>query len=68
MIVNKWVSYHLKMRRERKKMEAAGYRMTEVDSRLHRSGLEHHRLEDVRISHDGKHVWYKISNQPIDFP
>jgi hypothetical protein len=54
----------LAVRRDIRDMEAAGYHRTEVDYRLHRGSFEdqRRRLEDVRIAADGKHVWYKISD------
>ncbi len=46
-------------RRERRRMEAAGYRMVEVDWSMHRGARMDHKLVDVQIAYDGKSVWFK---------
>jgi hypothetical protein len=47
--------------RENHRMKAAGYRETEVDWELNRGSLMGHRIIDVQISRDGKHVWFKTA-------
>lgn len=49
----------LAFRRDRRDMQALGYQWTEGSWELHRGGKTDHRIVDVRISVDGKYIWFK---------
>lgn len=54
----------LAIRREERRMRAAGYRRHETDWEIHRGFLWRERIVDARISVDGKYVWTKLSRLP----
>lgn len=67
MIVTKHTRRWLAIRRDRRRMEAAGYRLHEVDWEILRGGRQTEVIIDVKISADGKHVWTKLG-KPGDKP
>lgn len=55
-------------RREKKTLEALGYRQHETDWEIHRGGRERERIVDVKIGVDGKHIYTLLSGSktPLD--
>jgi hypothetical protein len=53
----------LAARKERARMQAAGYRQAELDWSLVRGAYyeTQHRITDVVIAEDGKSVWFKTN-------
>lgn len=52
-------------RRERRVLVDAGFECTsDFDWRLTRGGLVNKRIAEVRISVDGKQVWYRLEDDP----
>ena len=65
MKVTDFTARALAWRREKRDMIAAGYtETTDFDWRLTRGGLIHHKIVDVKISADGKQVWYRLEPDP----
>ena len=65
MKVTDFTSRALVYRRERRDMAAAGFTETsDFDWRLTRGGLIHHKIVEVKISGDGKQVWYRTEPDP----
>lgn len=50
----------LAFRREKRRMEAAGYRLHETDWEIHRGGRWREVILDAKVSVDRKCVWTKI--------
>lgn len=65
MLVTEFTRWALRVRREDKRMTAAGYRRHETDWEIIR-GLGRHEevILDARISVDGKYVWTKVGKGP----
>lgn len=67
MIVNELTRKVLEVRRERRRMLAAGYRLHETDWEIHRGFRRDEVIIDVQISACGKYVWTKLG-KPGDKP
>lgn len=50
-------------RKEQRDMKKAGYERIEGDWRLHRGDLYDHVITDVKISVDGKYLYYKLGEE-----
>lgn len=51
-------------RREIRRLTAEGFECTfDFDWRLTRGGMQHHVIAEVRISSDGKQVWYRLEKR-----
>lgn len=61
MLVTKFVKESLAVRREVRDMERRGYRQCQPTLELINGGRTREYVESVRISIDGKHIWYKLS-------
>jgi hypothetical protein len=51
----------LAVRREERRMEAAGYRKNETDWEIHRGARRGERIVDAKVSVCGGYVWTKIA-------
>lgn len=60
MKVTDWTRRLLGARREKRDMEAAGYRLHETDWEIVRGPRIGDRIVDVKISHNGTAVWTKL--------
>ena len=65
MKMTDFTSRALACRREKRDMTAAGFAETsDFDWRLTRGCLRHHKIAEVKISVDGKQVWYRTEPDP----
>jgi hypothetical protein len=53
----------LAVRRERRRLEAVGYRQHETDWEIHRGFLCDHVIVDAKVSVDGKYVYTKLGKR-----
>lgn len=60
LITKLWQRRALASRRERRQLEAAGYRQHETDWEIHRGGRYDEVIVDAKISVCGKYVWTKL--------
>lgn len=60
MIVTEWTKEALAVRRQARRLEAAGYRRHETDWEIIRGDRYREVITAVEISADGKHVWIKL--------
>ena len=63
MKMTDWTREVLAYRREKRRMEAAGYKYHELDWRMHRGGLMDHVIADVKIDSVGTGVWYRLAKK-----
>jgi hypothetical protein len=54
----------LAVRREEKRLKAAGYRRHETDWEIHRGYRWREVIVDAVVSVDGKYVWTKLGERP----
>ena len=72
MIVTNFTRQALRLRRERRDLEAKGYRRHETDWEIDRGGLIGHVIAEARISSCGKYVYTRLAPGPsrldVEFP
>lgn len=64
MKVTDFTRQALTVRREMRRMEAAGYRKHETDWEIHRGFRQGEVIVDAKISACGKYVWTKLGKTP----
>lgn len=69
MKFNEFTRNVLHFRKQAKELEALGYKRAEVDWKLQRGGYagKEYKVEDVKISSDGKYVYYKLNQACVDY-
>lgn len=72
MIVTNYTRQALMLRRERRDLEAKGYRRHETDWEIDRGGLTDHVIAEAHISSCGKYVYTRLAPGPsrldVEFP
>lgn len=72
MIVTNFTRQALTLRRERRDLEAKGYRRHETDWEIDRGGLTDHVIAEAHISSCGKYVYTRLAPGPsrldVEFP
>jgi hypothetical protein len=63
MLVTDFTRKCLAFRREKRRLEAAGYRQHETDWEIHRGFLWDHVIVDAKVSVDGKYVYTKLGKR-----
>lgn len=69
MIVRKGMRNLINFRKQAKNLSVQGYKRIEAEWRLHRGGMieEQYKIEDVKISTDGKYIYYKLNQACNDY-
>jgi hypothetical protein len=69
MKVREWTRGFIDFRKQAKSLLAKGYVRCEVEWKLQRGDLnrEEYKIEDVKISTDGKYVYYLLNQEARDW-